>query len=256
MPSCDYFDKRTAGTASASTFLKIFKGGGCNCKNKKGVELIKRWVFVLITITLILILLTAQIIIVKKASSFEVETDAVFARKAIPSGAVITEDMLEVKKIRISYAHRLSLRSIADAVGKKAKVDIESGEMLLSSKIGTIDEMEQIYMEEESNRLFTVEFKPDQANGWWLLVGQRVDIIFVPNDASKFSITENTEIPVRKLENIRIAALIDEQGRLLRNEKRDSLPKYVCFEVTEKQAEFLAFAKTNGRIELASRREE
>jgi hypothetical protein len=143
--------------------------------------------------------------------------------------------------------------------------------------------MEDIELNNKDNRLFSIEFKPDQVNGWWLKVGQYVDIICIPNDLKDI---KQTNIPVKikgdpttaneidveaqdeikriqpqthvnsgiiRLENIRIAAIIDEGGKLLANEQRTSVPKIISFEVEQGQDEYLAWAKGNTRIEISTR---
>lgn len=50
---------------------------------------------------------------------------------------------------------------------------------------------------------------------------------------------------------IRVAAIISQEGKLIKNDDRYSLPKYICFEVNTEQDEMLAYAKSNGRIELS-----
>jgi uncharacterized protein YaeQ len=137
--------------------------------------------------------------------------------------------------------------------------------------------MEQIEVKDKNNRLFTVEFKGDQANGWWIKVGQYVDIIFIPNEKPSASNSNYIKEPetaqqtiagsndnrqptafstansgeVRRFRNIRVAALIDEKGNQLKNSNRETLPRYISFEVTDSQDEVLAYAKSNGRLEVS-----
>ncbi|MCR4435040.1 MAG: SAF domain-containing protein [Clostridiales bacterium] len=243
----------------------------------------KRINLILVTLALAAAFLGVEIAVVKSAAKYEPEISVVFAKKRIAAQTEISADMLYEKKINVSLAHRLSVKSIKDLEGKKAKTDIEEGEMVLNSRIGGADEMEEIKLEDKNNRLFTVEFKGDQVNGWWLATGQRVDILFVPDEkvkplspvqaASKGPAQESGQegigaaayaqppfcdvAPLRegglqRLNNIRIAALIDEKGSLLKNTGRETLPKYISFEVTDKQDEFLAYAKSNGRLEVSA----
>jgi len=229
--------------------------------------LFKRLNLFVAALVLVIIFLAAEIIIVKNISRYEPEVNVVFAKVRIPENTLIKADMLREKKIGADLAHAQSLHSIRDLAGKTAKVDIEEGEMLLSGKLKKADEMEKIEVSDMNDRLFTVEFKGDQANGWRLKEGQHVDIIFIANEkqappavaahenekagtADEFLDTVQ-EKRVKRLRNVRIAALIDEKGKLVRNAERTSVPKYVSFEVNSGQDEFLAFAKTNGRLELS-----
>ncbi len=192
---------------------------------------------------LVVILVVAEIIIIKSASNYEPQSEIVFARVRIPDGTEITADMLEVKKTGTSLVHRLSMKKIQDIAGKRAGTDIEAGEMLLSAKLD-YGGMESIKVRDKNKRLYSVEFKGDQANGWRMVADQYVDVIFVPDKK------EQNHGGLQKLSNIRIAALIDENGKLVENKDRAALPKYVSFEVTDEQVDFLAYAKSNGRLEL------
>lgn len=220
---------------------------------------------IVVAFVLVIVLVNVEIFIIKGASRYEPQSEVVYAKVKIPEKTLITTEMLEVKKIGTGLVHRLSVGAIKDVVGRRAKMDMESGEMILSAKLG-YEDMERIEVKDKNKRLFSVEFKGDQANGWWLMADQYVDIIFVPNekaaqldDASTNSTTGNKQViwqdiianKVYKLKNVRIAALIDDNGKLLKNKDRASLPKYISFEVTEEEADFLAYAKSNGRLEVS-----
>lgn len=222
---------------------------------------------------LILLLLTIEVVVVKSASQYEPKINVVYAKTDIAANTLITKDMITIKTISLSMVHIKAYRSIEELIGKTAKVDIVSGEMILSGRIGKLDERTEIKVLDKNNRLFTVEFKPDQANGWWLLVDQKVDLIFVPTSASAGGVnvpldilkptnpdtitatmstgTKLAQTGVKKLENIRVAAIIDEDLKQLSNETRSSKPQFISFEVTKEQDEFLAWAKGNGRIEIS-----
>lgn len=231
----------------------------------------RRPFFVLLIVLLIIILMAAEIYIIKSASDFEPKVDAVYAKIQIPAGTVITQDMVQVKSVAVSAAHRQSPGKAGDVVGKTARYPIEQDEIILFSKIGDIGEKDEIKLEMKSNRLFSLEFKPDQANGWQIAEGGRVDLIFVSNETKKTlgadavntlsdaagqregcpeEFHDASEVVVIK--GVRIAALVDERGKRIKDRGKDPAPRYVCFEVTPRQAEFLAYAKGNGRVEMAA----
>lgn len=194
------------------------------------------------------LLMGVEIYIIRAATSYEPTTEVVFAKMKIPENTIVTADMLELRKVELGMVHKLSVRSPEVLDGKRTAVDIESGEMVLSSKVGSSDEMEKIRVKDKNKRLFSVEFKGDQANGWWLLTDQNVDILFIPSEDGN---SVNSSSGIKKLKNIRVAALIDDRGKLLKNNERATLPRYISFEVTDEQASFLAYAKSRGRLELS-----
>jgi Flp pilus assembly protein CpaB len=210
----------------------------------------KRVNLILLTTVLVIVLLTVEIVIIRNASKYEPQVEVLFAATKIPEGTIIKSHMLKTKKINLSYAHKQSVRKAEEIEEKKAKTEIEEDEMILSSKLIKADEFEEVIIENNSNRLFSVEFKGDQANGWWLKIGQRVDIIFVPNDRVLRD-TDNSHKYVERLRSVRIAAIIDEKGKLVKNNDRVSLPRYISFELSDNQCDFLAYAKGNGRIEIS-----
>ena len=199
-----------------------------------------RWVagaFLILTI-----LVAAELSIISNATNHEVKERVVFAKKKIKKNTLIESSMLEIREVSSDAVHPEALRNIESALSKIACQDIEAGEMLLNTKL--LNSSHGIIEAEDKNkRLFTVEFKGDQANGWQLVDGQYVDIIFVPN-------YEDCNVEV--LKKIRIAGIIDEDGRLVDSLNREMPPRYVSFEVTEEQAEFLARAKRKGTLDLAS----
>ena len=215
----------------------------------------KKPFFIIITLVLTAALLVAEIFVVKTASELEPETGVVFAAKQIPEGTEITQDMVELRDVNISYAHRLSVTDINRLQGMVAGSAIEEGEMILSSRIEQPDAGERIEVQDADNRLFTVEFKPDQANGWRVLPGTNADIIYIPRDESRGDVkvitSELPEFSAYTIEGIRVAAVLDDKGRVYDEKSGNTLPSYICFEVTSRQAEFLAYAKGSGRLEIA-----
>lgn len=212
----------------------------------------RRFGSLLAVFTLVLLLVITEIVIIKSASKYEPQISVVFAKTRIPERTVITPDMLELRDVNVSYVHRMSLRNISDAAAKRAGMDIDAGEMVLSGKLKP-EEMEVIEVKDRNKKLFAVEFKGDQANGWWLMTDQVVDIIYIPNENPVNGTAPGNKVrdDMQVLEDIRIAALIDENGKLLKNKDRTSLPRYISFEVTDEQVGFLAYAKGHGRLELS-----
>lgn len=206
----------------------------------------KRTKLIIITVILSMVLLAAQIYIVKAGSEYEAKVKVAFAKGYIPANTEITEDMLEMGEVNIGLTHLKSVTNAEKLIGKKTKMDIEAKEMILESKIYKENElMEKIAVKDDNNRLFTLELKGDQVNGWWIEADQYVDILFVPTQKPE-------ERKVERIEKVRVAALITQEGRLIKNSNdRNVIPKYICLEVDTKQDELLAFAKGNGRIELS-----
>lgn len=223
----------------------------------------KKAKFVLFTCLLYLALAALTGVVIKMTSNYEPKQDLVYAKKDIPQNTVIAADMLEYKSKPLSDGHELAIKNFKSAVGKIANVKISNGEMLFSTRLTDPNTLKkEIKLKDKNNREFTVEFKPDQAVGWQIKVDQFADIIFVPNE--KVIVNNIQPEPVQsvnknaydkkniiRLNHIRIVGLIDEAAKLV-DEKSASIPKYICFEVTKEQDQFLAWAKSNGRIEISA----
>ncbi len=219
----------------------------------------RRYGWVAGALVIVIVLVVIEMMIISNASGYEVREKAVFAAMDIDEKTVITAEMLEIREIGADAVHRDAVRSIDEAVNMTAAGFIYRGEQLLKGRLtnepaGTVETLDK------SNRLFCLEPKSDQANAWQLEKDQYVDLIYVPN----YSQQNNTPpeaagvvgIPpldngVRLMKRIRIAGLVDEDGKLAGSDASVKLPKYILLEVTEEQAVFLAFAKSNGRLELA-----
>ncbi len=208
---------------------------------KGGIK--RRFWIVAAALGLTVALVITEIMIIRSVSRFEPEVEIMYAKTKIECDAVIDSGMIEMRKVGVNYLHRLSIRDARDAVGKSARLDIEQGEMILSSKLG--EEDKKIEVVDRNKRLFSVAFNGDQANGWQISPDQYVDIIFVPGDVMKGGQQS------RVLKNIRIAAVINENGRIYKGSDNTTAPKYISFELTEEQAGFLAGAKGEGRLELS-----
>jgi len=200
------------------------------------------------TILLTIVLVIIEIIIIRSALGYEPKTNIVLASKKIEAGETITEDMLEERQLHISMVDNRWVKDKNEIMGKVAKENIEEGEIIILSRISDDENKNQIEAKDKNKRLFTVELKGDQANGWQLKEGQYVDIIFIQDEKNKVPVTGNEEqdrknfvqngaFGTQRISNVRIAAIIDE--------------KYVSFEVDVGLDEFLAYAKGNGRLEIS-----
>ncbi|HHW49118.1 MAG TPA: hypothetical protein GXX14_10970 [Clostridiaceae bacterium] len=206
--------------------------------------------FIFLTIIIAFVLLAAEIILIRSVSEYEPKLSVVFARTKIPEGTLIKSGMLEEKKISAGAVHKQSVRNPDEIIGKVTRVEIEEGEMILNTKLIESGEMEELSSIDEKSRLFTVEFNPDQANGWRLKAGQYVDIIYIPKGV--YELPGGTGMSgIKRIRNVKIAAIIDNNGNLVRDLNRTSLPRYISFEVNDSLDEFLAYAKDNGRLEVS-----
>jgi Flp pilus assembly protein CpaB len=194
-------------------------------------------------LVIVILLVAVEMMIISNVSGYEIREKAVFAARDIGADAV----------------HRDAVRSIDEAVNLTAADFIYKGEQLLKIRL-TDEPSSAVEALDKSNRLFSLEPKGDQANAWQLAKDQYVDLIYVPNYGQQNNTPPEAAgvvgVPpmdngVKLLKRVRIAGLVDEDGKLAGSDVSEKLPKYVLLEVTEEQAVFLAYAKSNGRLELS-----
>lgn len=229
---------------------------------------------ILVTGCLVVVLLIAEIVIIRTVSGYQSKTKVVFTKVNIPEGTLIKENMLEIIEVDAGIVPKSAVRNVKEVAGKEAGIDMAEKEMVMTEKLRAPGESGKIKVVNEGNRLFSVEFKSDQVNGWQISAGQYVDIIFIPDgnaglqtDGSEegngqfngYEVFNNVErlvsshaFPgIKVLKNIRIAAVINEQGELLKGNDLSGTPKIISFEVSEGQDHFLAWAKSHGRLEIS-----
>jgi Flp pilus assembly protein CpaB len=219
----------------------------------------RRYGWVAGALVIVVVLIIIEMSIISNVSGYEVKEKVVFAAGDIRSNTVITGEMLEIREVGADAVHRDALRSIDDAVGLTAAESIYKGEQIIKARL-TDEPADTVETLDKSNRLFCLEPKSDQANAWQLEKDQYVDLIYVPNygqqdnmppEAAGVVAVPPMENGVRMLRSVRIAGLVDEDGNLAGTDASFELPQYILLEVTPEQAVFLAFAKSNGRIELS-----
>ncbi len=206
------------------------------------------------SVALTIIIFAIQVLLIKSIAGVEQKKTVILARTRISAGTVIGAGMLKESEMPVGAVHRLSFGKAGDIIGKRAKTDIEDGEMILSTRIGLLGDLGDIRVLSPGNRLFCLDLKADQASGWRLAAGQLADILFVPERGA--GLTESVEQDIfksyKKLSSVRIAAIIDERLKVVGSRDDAGLPKYLLVEVTPEEAEFLACAKGAGRLEIAA----
>lgn len=220
----------------------------------------KRRTVYIFTVLLAIILIIVEAYVVKVATKIEPEIEVIFASKKIPARTIITADMVTVKKIDVSLATLQTARNINEVIGKAATSEIESGEIIKTFRIADPLSLKEIKVLNPENRLMSVEFKPDQVNGWHLAAGDIVDIHYTPDAAANLNIDRRDSIsdPFQKslldfhvFENVRIAGILDDKGQVIHEVTKEQLPKIISFEVSKDLAKFLGAAKHSGKIEIS-----
>ncbi|HEX2945143.1 MAG TPA: SAF domain-containing protein [Clostridia bacterium] len=218
----------------------------------------KRFGWIGAALVIVVLLVAAELAIVTNAAGYDKKEKIVFIKADIPAGTLITADMLELRETDSSAVHPDAVGNTGEALGKRPTIDLVEGEMLLKARL-SINGRNIAKAADKSKRLFSADLKIDQANGWQFSERQFVDIIYIPNPGEENEQTPQAEgvsiVPpapngVRVMKNVRVAGIMDEDGQLTDVAEEGKIPRYVSFEVTQEQAVFLAYAKSNGKLEL------
>lgn len=226
-------------------------------------------------IILFFIIMTGSGLYIKFVSSFEPKITLVYAKTDIPNKTLITADMVEEKEVPLSSNNKYAIKSKNDVIGNKSVAPIFQDELILSTRYSKPDQVNGVNIKDKNNRIFTLDLKADEANGWQIHEDSYVDLIFVPNPTQKqnpipsssasynntlppqqgqmpISATNFDESQIVRLSKIRVAAIIGENNQVIDPSKdKDIIPKYVSFEVTTNQDTFLSWAKQYGHINVS-----
>lgn len=220
----------------------------------------KRRTIYIFTVLLAIVLIAVEAYIIKVATNIEPVMEVVYSTKKIPAYTVITPDMVTKKRINISLVTLQTATNLENVIGKAVTTDIDEGEAIKTFRLVSPDSISEIKLLNSKNRLITVEFKPDQVNGWNLKTNSVVDIIYTPNnalrslDAQKALLVDPFQKSLLEFQvfyDIRVAGILDEDGNVVLGRNKGKAPKLVSFEVTEYQAKFLSAAKDTGTLNLA-----
>ena len=90
----------------------------------------RRPFFILLVVLVIIILMAAEIFIIKSASDFEPKVEAVYAKTPISAGAAITAEMVQVKSVAVSAAHRNARPAVHTVVTVPVRPSLYRGVVL------------------------------------------------------------------------------------------------------------------------------
>ncbi|MFD1019927.1 Flp pilus assembly protein CpaB [Thalassobacillus hwangdonensis] len=181
----------------------------------------------------------------------ETTVEVVVAKSKISENVQITSAMLEMKSVPKDAVHSQTLKSVGEAAGKIAKSDIETGEMVLSSRLAD-QQKEDIFVSrkvQEGYRAVSVgaDFVRSVSN--LIEPEDFVDVIFT--EVVKVSGEEDKIETEIILDRVRVLAV----GRYMveSTEDEDEHEEYssVTLELTDKETIKLVNASERGYIHLA-----
>ncbi len=159
----------------------------------------------------------------------------------VPAGTRLEPGMLATARVPVDLIPDGAVRSAEDAVGRITDVGLRKGELLsegrLSEEAGGVLHAGA----GTGRRIAALSLAAEDAAGWWLSVGSRVDVHLLLPDGGGGTVHE-------VLPDLRVAALLDAKGNPVEAGARGAAPALLCLDVDEAQAARLAEAGWEGRI--------
>lgn len=181
----------------------------------------------------------------------EAVTAIVSLRRAVKAGTVLGLDDLTLVSLPDRLVDSAYLRLMTDAVGRAPIHDLSAGQLVLRGWLRERPDGVAYPDAAAGSRLYTLNLRPEQANGFWLAAGNRVDVHLIPR-GDGLSRNVSAMLP-EMLPGVRIAALIGGSepsgSSVLASGQSTGLP-LVCLAVSAAEARILALAEPSYLIKL------
>ena len=161
----------------------------------------------------------------------------------VPEGTAIEASMLALVRMSAERVPPDAVLSVEEAVGLRAAVPLFKGETLLRGRIAAEAKGLPHPGAETGRRIYALALKAEDAGGWWLSEGSRVDVHLLPVRSDGAGTQE-------VLAGIRVAGLMDNKGNRLGSGSEGAAPSILCLDVDAAQAYRLAEAEAEGRIKV------
>ena len=194
----------------------------------------------------------------------------VVAKEAIPAGQLITADMLETRQVPEVALGFQALQSTDLAIGQVTRFPIAPNEQLLLSKFvgDSAGDGGLSIIVEPGMRAMAIETQPVVGAGGLVLPGDRVDILWMPDEVLEdfegaMLLAENVEVLAieQVLEELAPAALSEEgapetaAGERVRGTDAEPLPEAttITLLLTTEQVRLVFCAELSGNLRLTVR---
>ncbi len=159
----------------------------------------------------------------------------------LPAGTRIEAAMLSIARVPAELVPDGTVRGVEDAVGRITDVGLRKGEMLSEGRLSGEDGGIPYAGAGTGRRIAALSLAAEDAAGWWLSTGSRVDVHLLLPDGGGGTLHE-------VLPDLRVAALLDAKGNPVEAGAKGAAPALLCLDVDEAQAARLAEAGWEGRI--------
>ena len=181
----------------------------------------------------------------QEARSVEDVAVVVIAAKPIPYGTLVEERHLKPAVMHSDIVPDTAIKRLSDVVGTVATASIAQGEVLTANRFAKHETGSTLAALVSKNmRAITIRVDDVMGPAGFLLPGNRVNVLYLPNDSGENAVAENI------LQNLKVLA-VDQTAST--EKKGPVIVRAVTLEMTPAQAEVLIKAKRAGAITLALR---
>jgi Flp pilus assembly protein CpaB len=129
----------------------------------------------------------------------------IMAKEAIPAGSQIKPEQLKMIELPVGAVSDCYMTDLKEAEAMWTNADILEGELIGRHRLCQKAAGIQYPDAGTGRRLLTINLDPQDANGYWLAAGNRVDLILVPR-------SRENGLAVRIMESIRIMAVLNDDA--------------------------------------------
>ncbi|GKX32297.1 hypothetical protein SH1V18_47770 [Vallitalea longa] len=206
---------------------------------------------ILIVIVLLIAALITEGIIIKSTTEIEPEKKVLIFNCELKRNTKITEECISEKTFRLLNIPEQAIKDKNQVLNTYTSRDITNGEVILNNSY-TDEKIINDYKAKNGHVLFSVKFdSPEKANNFNVNVGEKVKLVYAPNDGLNENLPE--EYKKTKKFNVEIIEINDVN---LSKENEDEYmaaeAMYITFEGKEQDAIFIINAKQRGRLEIIS----
>ena len=159
----------------------------------------------------------------------------------LPAGSFLTADGVTMVRMSAESLPANALLSVEEVVGLRATVPLFEGEILLRERFSAVATGTLHPGAGAGRRIYALALKADDAAGWWLSEGNRVDLHLLSDGPDDTLVHE-------VLLEVRVAGVMDAKGNLVGIGTEAAAPAILCLDVDAAQAARLAEAEVQGRI--------
>lgn len=214
-----------------------------------------RFLRFLLVIGIAVALFYLSIYLREQASNVEVTTHVYVVTKDLEAKHKITNGDITTLEISALADPRNSVKDKALLLNKYVMSPVSKGSFILSSNVSEIENFENNQVP-DGMMLFSLPLTIDQAAGWKLEIGHKVDIHYAPfqytdpNNQGPLSASVQELYKNRVISDVEVVDVLNEALVSTTSKDFSGVPKFVVLMADISSARFISQAKDKGRFDI------